>query len=121
MTQTTTHASTQVTMPNVDLDTLRAHVAALAARYPERGSRVERAARIVVFHPIERRASGAWFVPRLTDDSRDYCIPTYNSNPLCQCADFTKRGVHCQHLLATRLLHRLERSEAEALDPHGAD
>src|SRR5829696_1508099 len=108
-------------MPNGDVDTLRAHVAGLAARYPERGSRVEGAAPLAVFYPIECSASGAWFVPSLTDDSRDYCILTYNGNPLGQCTDFTKRGVQCQHLLATRLLPRLERSEAEALDPHGAD
>lgn len=96
---------------------VRALAAALHREHPQAGNRVDHAAFLACFREVERGTSPVlWWVPSETDPAQQYMVL---AGQHCTCQDCARRGAltPCKHLLAVAITQRLERLEAERLDP----
>jgi hypothetical protein len=102
------------------LGDLRALAADLRREHPQAGARVDHAAFLAIFRTVERGTSPSiWWVDSETDPTTSYLVTVTPRTRCCTCQDFARRGelTPCKHLLSVEIVQRLERAEAERLDP----
>jgi hypothetical protein len=109
--------TTPATGQSITLADLRTICADLTREYPAAGTRVEKAANIVLFRHLERSESGVWYVQSETDPDAEYIVIPGHS---CNCQDHTRHGElsPCKHQLGCLIAIRAERLEAERGQPY---
>jgi hypothetical protein len=110
-------ATTLIIAPTATLGDLQAIMCELTREYPEAGARVEHGAFLALMGHAEPSGPGAYWVLSERDEATQYFVlPLYGT---CTCQDHARHGTlsPCKHALAIEIVRRLERIEAEALDP----
>jgi hypothetical protein len=103
--------TTQLSIPNIDLATLRTVLAECQEQHPEYGGRWHRAAMIVALRHISPALAdvAGWWVPSEIDPDKEYFVVQLGArNWTCSCPDYKQRGGPCKHALAVQLLQACE-------------